>query len=215
MCVFALTKGDYVVTLDEDMQYYPEEINELIAEQVKTDADLVYGIPGKYTVSHMQDTFYLKLLHLILKYTVKGLSSNFSSLRLIKGHLARRVPDNEYPYIFLDAILAHEAQKTKRLMVKHHKRINGTSSWTMAKSWNHISQVIIYYSALTLWIMIFSFCLFLSVAWFRWFVTPLMSALVWICLTSGLVLFVTDLLPLIRRKKRTKVEVGNCISEQL
>lgn len=214
MCGFAMTKGDFVVTLDEDMQYYPEEINKLIAKQVQTDADLVYGIPEKYHQPYAR-RFLSKILHLTLKYTVKGLNSNFSSLRLVKGQLARRVSDKRYPYPFLDAILAREAQKTKCLIVKHHKRIKGTGSWTIVKLWNHISRIIIYYSTLPLWIVIFSFCLFLSAAWLRWFVTPLLSALVWFCLASGLVLCTIGLLPLIRRKTITKLEVSDFISEQL
>jgi len=214
MCGFAMTKGDFVVTLDEDMQYYPEEINKLIVEQVQTDADLVYGIPEKYQQPYVR-TFLSKILHLTLKYIVKGLNNNFSSLRLVKGQLARKVTEKGYNYPFLDAILAREAQKTKCLMVEHHMRINGTGSWTMVRLWNHISRIIIYYSVLPFWIMIFSFCLFMSATWLRWFVTPLLSALVWFCLASGLVLFLAGLVPLIRCKKRTKVEVGNCICEQL
>lgn len=214
MCGFALTKGDFVVTLDEDMQYYPDEINKLLTEQKQTDADLVYGIPEKYYQPFAR-RFLSKTLHLTLKYTVKGLYSNFSSLRLINGDLARRVPDKGYPYPFLDAILARETHKTKCLMVKHHKRINGTGSWTMARLWNHISRIIIYYSTLPLWIMIFSFCLFLSAAWLKWFATPLLSALVWFCLASGLILYASTLLPLIRRKTIAKMELSNLISEQL
>jgi len=214
MCGFAKTKGDLVVTLDEDMQYYPEEINKLIAEQVQTCADLVYGIPEKYQQPYAR-RFLSKILHLTLKYTVKGLNSNFSSLRLVKGQLARRLHDNGYPYPFLDAILAREAQKTKCFMVKHHKRINGTGSWTMVRLWKHISRIIIYYSTLPLLIMIFSFCLFLIAGLFLWFVTPLLVALVWVCLISGLIFIAASLLLMIKCKTITKMEPGKLISEQL
>ena len=46
-CGFEYAKGDYIITLDDDLQVPPEEITKLIDKFKETDADLVYGYFGK------------------------------------------------------------------------------------------------------------------------------------------------------------------------
>ena len=40
---FETADGDFIVTMDEDLQHFPEDIESLISEQEKGDYDVVYG----------------------------------------------------------------------------------------------------------------------------------------------------------------------------
>ncbi|HVA98883.1 MAG TPA: glycosyltransferase family 2 protein, partial [Bacteroidia bacterium] len=46
LCGFHFCKGDLVLTMDDDLQHPPEEIEKLILRQEETNADVVYGIPS-------------------------------------------------------------------------------------------------------------------------------------------------------------------------
>src|SRR6516225_3496074 len=46
MCGFRHTRGEYVVTMDDDLQNPPEEIPKLIEAITANDLDLVYGSYG-------------------------------------------------------------------------------------------------------------------------------------------------------------------------
>ena len=43
ICGFEYAKGDYIITIDEDLQHSPEDISKLIATQKEKDYDVVYG----------------------------------------------------------------------------------------------------------------------------------------------------------------------------
>ena len=43
LCGINLSAGEFIITIDDDLQVYPEEITKLINEQKKGDYDLAYG----------------------------------------------------------------------------------------------------------------------------------------------------------------------------
>ena len=85
------TSGDWVVTLDEDLQHQPARIAELFYEAAMSEADVVYANP---TTSVHQDIWYRDLTSRLAKRLVAHLAGNpnvrlFNSFRLIRGSVAR------------------------------------------------------------------------------------------------------------------------------
>ena len=141
-----VAKGDFIATMDEDMQYHPSDLKLLFEKQRQTQADLVYGIPEKYKHSTVRRVL-SHVTHYILSYTVKGLNRRFSSLRLMKKSLADKVSGNYYKYTFLDAILSSNTANISQVIVGHNSRPYGESSWTYLKLIKHVILILIYYSS--------------------------------------------------------------------
>jgi glycosyltransferase involved in cell wall biosynthesis len=84
------SSGDWVVTMDEDLQHPPAEIETLLREAVKTSADLIYAQPSEPVHGalsrDMTSRFY--------KWLMAQMGGNenirlFNSFRLIRGPIAR------------------------------------------------------------------------------------------------------------------------------
>lgn len=84
------SSGDWVVTLDEDLQHRPENIVDLLRVVAKTSADIVYAKPvGSVHKSGYRDIasrYYKKLLALL---TGNPIIEQFNSFRLVRGPVAR------------------------------------------------------------------------------------------------------------------------------
>ena len=84
------SSGDWVVTLDEDLQHRPENIIDLLQVVAKTGADVVYAKPistvHKAGYRDISSRSYKKLLALL---TGNPIIEKFNSFRLIRGSVAR------------------------------------------------------------------------------------------------------------------------------
>jgi undecaprenyl-phosphate 4-deoxy-4-formamido-L-arabinose transferase len=84
------TSGDWVVTLDEDLQHSPARIEDLLRKAILSGADIVYAnAHANVHQNHIRDAG-----SLLYKRAVKLLTGNaqitaFNSFRLIRGSVAR------------------------------------------------------------------------------------------------------------------------------
>lgn len=84
------SSSDWVVTLDEDLQHDPFNIESLLQEQVRSNADIVYAQPNKS--SHgvgYRDFSSLLAKSIVSKISGNKLLKSFNSFRLIRGDIAR------------------------------------------------------------------------------------------------------------------------------
>lgn len=84
------SSGEWVVTLDEDLQHRPEHIVKLLQVVAKSGADVVYARPTtavhKSGYRDIASRAYKKLLAVL---TGNQIIENFNSFRLIRGSVAR------------------------------------------------------------------------------------------------------------------------------
>ena len=84
------TAGDWVVTLDEDLQHHPERIVELLERAVTTGSDLVYAKPiGAVHGRRSRDTSSRLFKRLMVWLTGNPFINKANSFRLIRGEVAR------------------------------------------------------------------------------------------------------------------------------
>ena len=86
------SSGDWVATIDEDLQHRPEDIEQMLLTAATASADVVYGeslgpIHGSWRDSLSR--FYKKLLATI---TGNSVIMQFSSFRVCRGPIARAAP---------------------------------------------------------------------------------------------------------------------------
>jgi len=84
------TRGDWVVTMDEDLQHPPAKIIEMLKRASETDCDVVYARPNKGVHQSIFRDMSSKLSKSIMEFLVgnKHLRKS-NSFRLIRGSIAR------------------------------------------------------------------------------------------------------------------------------
>jgi len=130
---FAVTRGDCVVTVDDDGQNPPAAV-QLVAEKLVTDGlDVVYG-----AFQTVAQTAFRRMAsganRWMTKHTLgnqKGLA--LSNVRAVRGQFARVVAQasNTTPYI--DALLWRGTKRISSVMVEQRSRADGASTYTLWK----------------------------------------------------------------------------------
>lgn len=150
-CGFEYAKGDYIITLDDDLQVPPEEINKLIGKYRETDADLVYGYFGKKhhsVVRNFGSYFIKKSSRLLLQSPGEG-----SSFRLLSSELAKNLLKHNQHFLYIDELLLWYTGNIAFVQVDHQKRNishSGYSTWKLMKL---SINIVIHYTAVPLKIM--------------------------------------------------------------
>jgi len=84
------TSGDWVVTLDEDLQHHPNRIIELLERAAETGSDLVYAKPtGSVHGKKSRDLSSRLFKRLMVWLTGNPYINQANSFRLIRGEVAR------------------------------------------------------------------------------------------------------------------------------
>lgn len=100
------TSGDWVATLDEDLQHEPGAIADALVAAVRSSSDLVYCVPERPP----HGTLFRNVTSRLCKRAVALLSGNrhvasFSSFRLIRGDVARAAAAVSMRRTYLDVAL--------------------------------------------------------------------------------------------------------------
>lgn len=103
LCGFKYAKGTFAITLDDDLEVQPQEIEKLITCQKHSKADVVYGIYKKGN-----NSFIRKVLTSCYKTVAKIEGKNKgkgSSFRLIKKDIYQKLAANHSHFVFIDELI--------------------------------------------------------------------------------------------------------------
>jgi undecaprenyl-phosphate 4-deoxy-4-formamido-L-arabinose transferase len=124
VCGFELCQGDFVITIDDDLQISPCEILKLINKQHESGADLVYGTYERRTQKFLVSVGRSLVVRLVRKlYKLDDFGSSF---RLIKRNLVEVVLGNHTQRLAFDSILVWEAMSIAYQKVEHQDSNSGT-----------------------------------------------------------------------------------------
>lgn len=138
--------GDWVVTLDEDLQHKPELISEMLEKAVLTGSDLVYAHPE----TGVHDSIIRDLTSRSFKRMMQWLTENrnlpnFNSFRLIRGPIARAAASVCTHDTYLDIALSWFTQRVQsvRTEMKDERYIKtGRSGYTLRSLLSHAWRMI-------------------------------------------------------------------------
>ena len=149
-CGFNFMSGEWLITLDDDLQNPPEEILKLIEAQQQTDADLVYGVYEKKRHSYARNvgSNYLKRTSRILGRPGEG-----SAFRMISKDIVQKLLMHHQNFIFIDELLHWYTDNIYYVNVLHDKRKNKKSGYSTRKLWGLVTNLMIYYTSLPLKLM--------------------------------------------------------------
>ena len=145
---FEKSSGDLIVTMDEDLQHDPSDIEKLNKKQIEGNYDIVYG---RFTnLQHNGARIILSsVLRKVLKHFIPTLFEDYSPYRLIKREIAKGASNMVSPYTFIDDFLSRITQNIAFVDITHLKRPEGRSSYTIRKLIKHtVCRKLVYHNSI-------------------------------------------------------------------
>jgi polyisoprenyl-phosphate glycosyltransferase len=159
ICGFAYASGDFIVTMDEDLQHNPEDVKLLLAKQMENDYDIVYGYYPDPRHTRFRNIM-SKMLREILVKGIPNLHKDYSAYRLLKRDLALSTLEMQNSYTFLDGYISWLTSNVGSVKVSHNSRLEGESSYTLKKLIRHSLNIFVTFSDLPIKIVIYLSLLF-------------------------------------------------------
>jgi undecaprenyl-phosphate 4-deoxy-4-formamido-L-arabinose transferase len=152
VCGLQQASGRWVVTLDDDLQTPPEEIPKLWNIAADETSDVIYGIcPAQnHGFMHRVGSYLFRVLVRRMAPSVPSASS----FRLIRREILESFQHSSGAWLFLDPALAWFTSDMATVEVRHEKRLNGRSSYSLAKLAHMAITILVIYSTLPLQFMI-------------------------------------------------------------
>jgi len=153
LCGFGFARGEYIITIDDDLQTPPSEIARLIESMTAEPADLIYGITRKKNHSRARN-----LGSASLKKSSKvmhGSPGEGSSFRLITRSLADKILQHNQHFIYLDEVLYWYTDDIAFVDVIHLPRKYQQSGYTLLKLAHLIGNIMMYYTMLPLKFLVY------------------------------------------------------------
>jgi undecaprenyl-phosphate 4-deoxy-4-formamido-L-arabinose transferase len=133
MAGFSFTRGDYVITMDDDLQNPPEEVARLLEHTRSNDLDVVYT---RYkTKQHaawrnLGSRFANWAANLVLE---KPKDLYLSSFRCVSAFVVDNVLRYQGPYPYIDGLILQVTRRVGSLEVQHLPRAEGRSNYTLRR----------------------------------------------------------------------------------
>lgn len=130
-CGLHYSIGDFVVTMDDDLQNPPEEILKLLECQKNTNADIVYGISKSYKRAPIR-RFISRAFKVASRLTSNSRGEG-SSFRLLRNQLVKKLLAHNQYFVFLDELIAWYTSNVEFTQVRHETSQVGKSRYSAMK----------------------------------------------------------------------------------
>jgi glycosyltransferase involved in cell wall biosynthesis len=149
LCGIRAARYGVIVTLDDDLQNPPEEIETLVT-RLGEDVDVVYGTP-----EHEQHGFFRNQGSRITKLALQSAMSaetarNVSAFRAFRGPLREAFAAYRGPYVSIDVLLTWGTTRFSHVRVRHEPRLAGQSNYTFRTLVTHALNMMTGFSTLPL-----------------------------------------------------------------
>ncbi len=147
LCGLAEARGDFVITMDDDLQHAPEDIPKLLA---LTDWDIVIGQfdRRRHNLFRRLTSRAKGYFDRIILGKPKGIQ--MSAFRMLSRTVVDGVLSIRTPHPFLPALMFHVSQNVTGARVGHSSRREGRSGYTLWKLIRVFSNLMINNSSLVL-----------------------------------------------------------------
>lgn len=148
MCGLRHATGDYVITIDDDLQNPPEEIPKLL-EKLDTGFDVVYGIPAvrKQPCVRNLGTVMTDLFFSII--CSKPGNVRVGSFRALKRNIVEKIINDHRSFVYITAITLGYTRNIGNVEVFYEARKYGSSNYSFYKLVRLFCKLVIYYSGLS------------------------------------------------------------------
>ena len=149
LCGFREAKGDYVITMDDDLQNPPAEISKLI-ETAQQGHDLVIG-----RFESKQHSFTRRLGSRVvgwLNRTAFGVKEPLilSNFRIIRRDVVNRVCRDKSAAPYIPGLVLKYSARRCNVLVRHDARARGSSTYTFRKLLGLVANILFNHSTIPL-----------------------------------------------------------------
>ncbi|MDQ1769332.1 glycosyltransferase [Labilibaculum sp. A4] len=136
--------GEYIVTLDGDLQNDPSDIPMMLDLAESEDWDLVAGIRNK-----RKDGLFLRLIpskianYLIRLFTRINIKDYGCTLKVYKNEIAKELGLYGELHRFIPILASANGASITQVSVKHHSRIHGKTKYNILRTFKVISDLIL------------------------------------------------------------------------
>lgn len=131
-CGLHYSKGEVVVTIDDDLQHEPELIPSLV-RKLSGDVDLVYGVfVERHDGEHRKMGSKLTAEFFKRNYPVLS-GKRVSSFRVISGALRDDVREKETGFVYLSCLLLNECTGVDNVLIPFTPRAEGRSNYNLSR----------------------------------------------------------------------------------
>jgi glycosyltransferase involved in cell wall biosynthesis len=152
MCGFRHSKGDIVITLDDDLQHNPADISLLVDALRERKLDVIFGVPENYQYKKG----YRKYASMMWKFGTHKINDaieNASSFRVIKREIIDKVSSHRQQFIFIDEMLSWYTDVIDSVKVKFNETVDKKSGYNAIQLFFLMLNLGIFYSSVPLKIM--------------------------------------------------------------
>jgi len=151
-CGLKHVKGEYVITLDDDLQHPPEEIPKLINAISSEKMDVVYGVPEsknyKPKLRKWAGSFW--------DFSTRNFHDAYghgSSFRIISPKIVSKIALHNHHFIYIDEIFNWYTNNISSVAVKFQKSLREKSGYSFFKLLQLAARFTVFYSLLPIKIM--------------------------------------------------------------
>ncbi len=136
--------GEYIITLDGDLQNDPSDIPHMVEIAEEGEWDLVVGIR-----QNRKDDFIIRKIpsmianSIIRKTTGVKIKDNGCALKVFRADMAKSLGLYGEMHRFISVLAALEGATITQTEVKHHPRIHGKSKYGLSRTFKVISDLIL------------------------------------------------------------------------
>ena len=125
--------GDFVVTMDDDLQNPPSEVAKLLRVAQTEKRDVVYSVYDEKKHAWWRNVG-SRLTNLLADWSIdKPRGLYLSSFRCISRFVADEISKSQNPYPYIDALIFQVTQNVGVVSVRHDPRVEGESGYTLRK----------------------------------------------------------------------------------
>lgn len=162
LCGIRAAGNDVILTMDDDLQHPPEEIDALVGA-LDEGVDVVYGTP-KQEPHGLLRGLASRLTKLALERAMGAETARkVSALRVFRTHLRDAFSEYRSPHVSVDILLTWATTRFASVVVRHDERKVGASNYSLRMLFTHALNMVTGFSTLPLrmasWIG-FAFTLF-------------------------------------------------------
>ncbi len=149
LCGIRESRGDTIVTIDDDLQHPPEEIAGVLA-QLKPEVDVVYAVPQAPEHGWLRGVASWLAKWLLQQAMGIRLAGTASAFRVFRTQLRDAFEVVEGPFVNIDVLLSWGTQRFSSVKVRHDPRAHGQSNYPLRGLARHAINMLTGFSALPL-----------------------------------------------------------------
>lgn len=149
LCGLRFSRGQLVVTIDDDLQTPPEEIP-LLATGIQKGHDVIFGIPREKQHKIYRNWGSRGIDRIINTIFPHAAAIRRSSFRIMTRGLVDRMLEQVSSPVYMAALILTYSHQPGQVEVEHHSRKYGRSNYTVAKTLVMTRNLLINYSWLPL-----------------------------------------------------------------